>query len=94
MTTRKTIALTIQTFVGKARSILFNMLSRFIMRFPGHSDGKESACNVGDLGLIPGLGRSLGEGHGNSSNILAWKIPMDRGAWGLQSMGSQRAGHN
>ena len=33
--------------------------------FPGGSDGKESSCNVGDLGLIPGLGRSPGEGHGN-----------------------------
>ena len=33
--------------------------------FPGGSDGKESACNVGDLGSIPGLGRSPGEGHGN-----------------------------
>jgi len=33
--------------------------------FPGGSDGNESACNVGDLGLIPGLGRSPGEGHGN-----------------------------
>ena len=32
--------------------------------FPGGSAGKESACNVGDLGLIPGLGRSLGEGNG------------------------------
>ena len=32
--------------------------------FPGDSDGKESACNVGDLGLIPGLGRSPGEGKG------------------------------
>ena len=44
------------------------------MGFPGGSDGKESACSVGDLGLIPGLGRSPGEGH-------AWRIPMDRGAW-------------
>ena len=35
------------------------------MDFPGGSDGKESACNVGDLGLITGLGRSLGGGHGN-----------------------------
>ena len=35
------------------------------MDFPGGSDGKESACNVGDLGLIPGLGRSPGGGHGN-----------------------------
>ena len=33
--------------------------------FPGGSDGKESACNEGDLGLIPGLGRSPGRGHGN-----------------------------
>ena len=35
------------------------------MDFPGGSDGKEFACNVGDLGLITGLGRSLGGGHGN-----------------------------
>ena len=35
------------------------------MGFPGGSDGKESACNVGDLGLIPGLGRSPAGGHGN-----------------------------
>ena len=35
------------------------------MGFPGGSDGKESACNVGDLGSVPGLGRSPGEGHGN-----------------------------
>ena len=35
------------------------------MGFPGGSDDKESACNVGDLGLIPGLGRCPGRGHGN-----------------------------
>ena len=35
------------------------------MGFPGGSDGKESACNAGDLGSIPGLGRSPGRGHGN-----------------------------
>ena len=35
------------------------------MSFPGGSDGEESACNVGDLGSIPGLGRSPGGGHGN-----------------------------
>ena len=33
--------------------------------FPGGSDGKESTCNAGDLGSIPGLGRSLGGGHGD-----------------------------
>ena len=48
--------------------------------FPGGAAGKELACNVGDLGSMPGLGRSPGGGHGNSL-ILAWRIPMDRGAW-------------
>ena len=57
--------------------------------FPGGSDGKESACNQGDLDFIPGLGRPLEEGMTTHSSILAWRIPMDRGAWGQQSMGSQ-----
>jgi len=39
---------------------------RPFLGFPGGSDGKESACNAGDLGSIPGLGRSPGGGHGNS----------------------------
>ena len=43
--------------------------------------GKESACNAGDLGLIPGLGRSLEKGMATPSSILAWTIPMDREAW-------------
>ena len=43
--------------------------------------GKESACNVGDLGSIPGLGRSPGGGHGNPLQYSFWRIPMDRGAW-------------
>ena len=45
------------------------------------SDGKESACNAGDQGLIPELGKFSGEGKGNS--ILARKIPWTRGAWWL-----------
>ena len=49
--------------------------------FPGGSDGKESACNAGDLGLISGVGRPLEEGVTTHSSILAWRIPMDRGAW-------------
>ena len=48
--------------------------------FPGGSDGKESARNVGDLGSIPGLGRFPGGGMVTRSSILAWRIPMDRGA--------------
>ena len=51
--------------------------------FPGGSDGKESACNAGDLGLIPALGRSPAESMVSHSSILAWRIPMDRGAWWL-----------
>ena len=45
------------------------------MGFPGGSDGKESACNVGELGLIPGSGRSPGEGNDTHSSTLAWRIP-------------------
>ena len=43
--------------------------------FPGGSHGKESACNVGDLGSIPGLEDNLEKGMATHSNILAWKIP-------------------
>ena len=60
----------------------------------GGSDGKESACNAGDLGLIPGLGRSPGEGNGNPFQYSCLKNSMDRGAWRLQSMWSQRVGHD
>ena len=48
--------------------------------FRGGSDGKESTHNSGDLGSVPGLGRSLEEGM-PPTNILVWRIPMDRGAW-------------
>ena len=50
------------------------------MGFSGGSDGKESTYNAGDSGLIPGLGRSPGGGHGNTLQY-AWRIPMDRGDW-------------
>jgi len=62
--------------------------------FPGDSDSKEPACNTGDLGSIPGLGRSPEEGNGYYSSILAWRIPWAEEPGGLQSMGSQRVGHN
>ena len=51
------------------------------MDFPGGSDTKESACKVGDLGLIPGLGRYPGGGHGNTLQYSCWRIPRDRGTW-------------
>ena len=49
--------------------------------FPGGSDGKESACNSGDTGSIPGLGRSPGEGNGNPLQHSCLENSMDRGAW-------------
>ena len=49
--------------------------------FPGSSDSKESACNVGDLGSITGLGRSPGEWHGNPLQYSCLENPTDRGAW-------------
>ena len=104
------------------------------MGFPGSSAGKESTRNAGDVGSIPGSGRSPGEGIGYSfqyswvslvaqtvknlpavqetwvrslcwkdpleetmathSSILAWRIPMDKGAWRAKFMGLQRVGHD
>ena len=49
--------------------------------FPGDSDSKESTCNAGDLGLVPGFGRSAGEGNGNPLQYSCLENPMDRGAW-------------
>ena len=48
--------------------------------FPGGSEVKASACNAGDLGSIPGLGRSPGEGNGNPLQYSCLENPMDRGA--------------
>ena len=49
--------------------------------FLGGSDGKESACSVGDVGLIPGLERSPGEGNGNPLQYSCLENSTDRGAW-------------
>ena len=51
------------------------------MGFPGGSEDKASACNAGDPGSIPGLGRSPGEGNGNPLQYSCLENPMDRGAW-------------
>jgi len=63
--------------------------------FPCDLAGKESTCNAGDLGSIPGLGRSPGEGNGNPLQYSCLENPMDRGELGrLQSLGSQTVRHN
>ena len=67
--------------------------------FPGGSGSKVSACNAQDQGSIPGERRSLEKEMATHSNILAWKIlvwkiPRTEEPGRLQSMGSQRVGHN
>ena len=64
------------------------------MDFAGGSDIKESAWNARDLDSMPESGRSPGEGNGNPFSILVWRIPWTEEPGGLQSMGSQRVGHN
>ena len=60
------------------------------MGFSDGSDGKESACNAGDLGLIPGSGRSPSEGTGNPLQYTCLENPVERGAWwATQFMGLQ-----
>ena len=62
--------------------VLYQVVNTFyLLGFPGGSEVKASACIVGDLGLIPGSGRSPGEGNGNPLQYSYLENPMDRGAW-------------
>ena len=65
----------------RCHSIFYHNYYLLCFGFPGGSDGKESICNVGDLGLIPGSGRSPGEGNGNPLQYSCLENPMDGGAW-------------
>ena len=56
--------------------------------------GKESTCNAGNTGSVPGLGRSSGEEMATHSSILAWEIPWTEKPGGLLSKVSQRVEHN
>ena len=64
------------------------MVLNVVKGFPGGSDGKESACNAGDLGSTPGLGRSLGGGYGNSlqysclEKLYGQRSLVDYSPWG------------
>ena len=70
------------------------LIQKYTWAVPGGSVGKESVCNVGDPGSIPGWGRSPGEVATHSS-LLAWEIPqIEEPVGGLQSMRSQRVGHD
>ena len=62
--------------------------------FPCSSVGKESACNAGDAGSIPGSGRSPGEGNGNPFQYSCLENPMNRGAWQVTIHGVTRVRHD
>ena len=62
-------------------NVLFYMYPLLKKGFPGGLDGKASACNAGDLGSIPGLERSPGEGDGTPLQYSCLENPMDGGAW-------------
>ena len=62
------------------------------MGFPGHSDGKESTCNAGDVGSIPGSGRSPREGNGDPLQYSCLENPMGRGAWWATVHGVTKSG--
>ena len=66
----------------------------FMWGFLGGSEVKNLPANTRDVGLIPGLRRSPGEENGNPLQHSYLGNPMDRGAWGLQSMRLQRVGHD
>ena len=65
----------VDSWVGKIPWRRDRILTPVFLDFPGGSDGKESACNVGDLGLIPGLGRTPGGRHGNSLQYSCLENP-------------------
>ena len=61
--------------------VVFYLFLKYTQGFPGGSDGKQSACNAGGPGSILGLGRSPGEGKGNSLQYSCLENSIDRGAW-------------
>ena len=65
-------------------------LKQKLKDIPGGSDGKESASNAGDLGSIPGSGRSPGEENGYPLQYSCLENPMDRGAWQATVLGVTR----
>ena len=77
------------TFLQAVACVTAVLLNGLAQRF----SGKESTCNAGDLGSIPGSGRSLEKEMATLSSILAWKIPWTEELDGLQTIGLQRIRH-
>ena len=81
------------TFIHKKTHIRIIVIAShqvaLVVKNPPTSEG-----DIRDASLIPGSGRSTGEGHGSISSILAWRIPWTEESGGLQSVGSQRVRHD
>ena len=73
---------------------MYDGLPFAFQKFPGDSDGKESACKAGDLDLIPGSGRCTGEGNGKPLQYSCLENSMDRDAWQAIVHGWQRVGQD
>ena len=80
--------------LGRDLYFLLNRVYSWFMGCPDCSASKESTCNAGDSGLTPGSGRSPAEGNGNLLQYSCLEKSMDRGGCQVQSMGSQRVGHD
>ena len=74
--------------------LFFRIKYSCVLGFPGGSEVKASACNLGDLGSIPGWGRFPGEGNGNPLEYSCLENPMDGGAWWATVHGVTRVGHD
>ena len=81
---------------GKATALMIMFIGfiRRYMEFPGASVVKNPSANAGDLGLIPGSGRSLEKEMATDSSIITWEIPWAEEPDGLQFMGLQRDRHD
>ena len=73
---------------------IFKIVSYDMQGFPGDSVVKNLLANAGNAGLIPGLGRSPGEGNGNPLQHSCLENPRDRGAWWATVHGAAKVGHN
>ena len=76
---KKTVTIYLYITIEERKYITLNTYNTYTMCFPGGSDGKESAYNVGDLGSSPGSGRSPGEGNGNPLQYSCLDSFKDRG---------------
>ena len=84
----------IKRLLQEQNDVLCLTYERVKLGFPHSSVGKESSCKAGDLGLIPGSGRSSGEGNGNLLQYSCLENPVDRGAWQATVHGVARIGHD